>query len=449
MSDQRDDSLQEDEAPPPGGTPGAVPLLRGGMDRVRVLLSTRRYADAERELRRQLGANPDDAALHMLLSLSLGSQDKHVEATEEAQRAIALDPLEPGAYHALAAALLQRHRFDEALSANSEALRLDPYNADYHGLKAAALLEKRDWSGGLAAADAGLACDPEDDTCRNLRAMALRQLGRRREAQATMLDQLRKSPDNALTHANQGWGCLHGGDHAKALEHFREALRLDPDMNYAREGILEALKARNVVYRLLLKWKLWMGTLSGRAQWGVIIGLYLCYRATVSMARTMPGLRPLLVPIIALYAGFVLLTWAGDPIFDSLLRINRFGRLSLTAPRRRASNLFLAGLALLPVGGVLAYVTGDWEWLLPAGGLALVALAGTRVFVVEHGWPRWVLTAALAVEAILILLGWLPVGERDPAVDTPFREAMATLAIFGLLAIWILVNVVSGVRPKR
>jgi len=64
--------------------------------------------------------------------------------------------------------------------------------------------------------------------------MALVKLGRREAAAATIGAALAKDPQNAHTHANQGWALLHHGDHARRLEHFREALRLDPELDWAR-----------------------------------------------------------------------------------------------------------------------------------------------------------------------------------------------------------------------
>ena len=57
------------------------------------------------------------------------------------------------------------------------------------------------------------------------------------------MEALGRNPENAHTNANQGWSLLHGGQPGKALEHFREALRLDPDLEFARAGMVEALKA--------------------------------------------------------------------------------------------------------------------------------------------------------------------------------------------------------------
>ncbi len=52
---------------------------------------------------------------------------------------------------------------------------------------------------------------PEHAGCLNLRAMALVQLGRKDEASRTLGSALADDPENALTHANQGWALLHRG----------------------------------------------------------------------------------------------------------------------------------------------------------------------------------------------------------------------------------------------
>jgi Tfp pilus assembly protein PilF len=56
--------------------------------------------------------------------------------------------------------------------------------------------------------------------CTNLRAMALVKLGRNDDATRRSDDALQEDPENALTHANQGWALLYARDHRRALEHF-------------------------------------------------------------------------------------------------------------------------------------------------------------------------------------------------------------------------------------
>jgi len=111
------------------------------------------------------------------------------------------------------------------------------------------------------------ALDPEHAGCLNLRAMAEVKLGRKAQAAATIEAALARDPENAGTHANRGWTYLEESDPGRALEHFREALRLDPENEWAREGMVEALKARHGVYRLVLRCFLWMQKLGESARW--------------------------------------------------------------------------------------------------------------------------------------------------------------------------------------
>ena len=147
------------------------------------------------------------------------------------------------------------------------------------------------------AAERGLAIDPEHNVCTNLRAMALVQLGRKDEAAETLGSALANDPENALTHANQGWALLHQGDHQRALEHFREALRIDPELEWAQAGIVEALKAQYLIYRLMLRFFLWMGRQSQTWPSGSSSSaLSSAARFWPSIARANPGAAALLCP---------------------------------------------------------------------------------------------------------------------------------------------------------
>lgn len=64
--------------------------------------------------------------------------------------------------------------------------------------------------------------------------MALTQLGHKDEAASSLETALFRDPENAWTHANRGWQQLQHGDREQGMDHFREALRLDPTMDWAR-----------------------------------------------------------------------------------------------------------------------------------------------------------------------------------------------------------------------
>ena len=217
-------------------------------------------------------------------------------------------------------------------------------------------------------AEQGLQHDAEHVGCNNARAMALTRLGRTAEAGQTLASALEREPENAWSHANLGWASLHEGDSKKALEHFREALRLDPTEDYAKAGLVEALQARNPIYGLMLRYFLFMSRLSGRAQWTFIIGAYLINRMLRGLARSNPQWAPWIMPVLVAYIAFVVLTWISQPLFNLLLRLNRYGRHALSDDQRRGANLvgilfFLALVCLLA-----------WLWGGAAAGLAFFGL---------------------------------------------------------------------------
>ncbi|ATC63773.1 hypothetical protein CMV30_07300 [Nibricoccus aquaticus] len=317
------------------------------IERAQLLLQQSRAADAERELMLALSEDPDSARGHAYLALSRVDQRKDAEALSAAERAVALAPDDPFMHRILAVVLHRLEREKAALAEIQEAIRLDPDDEGHFAVLASIQLGLRDWTAALEAAEQGLAINPEDVQCANLRSMALVRLGRKEEAMRTVDFALERAPENAWSHANQGWNCLHRNDPKKAQDHFREALRLEPDFEYARQGMLEALKARNPVYRGMLAYFLWMGRLSTKLQWAFVIGTMFGVRAVRTVAEQQPSLGVVLWPVVILFYAFIYLSWVAGPMFNLLLRFDGFGRLVLSRDERNATNWFGACVVIL------------------------------------------------------------------------------------------------------
>jgi len=378
--------------------------MEAHLARALVLLEQSRLDLAEKELRLALASDPDNALIHAYLARCLAERDELDEALASAKLAVHLDPVLPFAHLVLAQVLLKRNRFDEAEGAAREALRLEPDQPHYHAWLGWVLIDQRRWDEALAEADKGLELDAEDLDCRNLRAVALRQLGRNEEAAATMADTLAQDPENAFSHANLGWNYLHQHQPDKALEHFREALRIDPTLDFARAGLVEALKGRYLLYGLMLRYFLWMTRLSAQVQWAVIVGGVLGYNLLRTLAEKNPALKPWVTPVLVFYIAFVVLSWIAMPVFNLLLRFNRFGRHALSDDQRRASTW--VGLMLVPALGSLVtwLITGnDFAFIgMLYFGLLLLPVAG--VFACEPGWPRkWMIVYTLALAILPVL----------------------------------------------
>jgi tetratricopeptide (TPR) repeat protein len=324
------------------------PLLQ----RALVLNQQGRHDLAEKELRQHLASEPNDGFAHGLLAISCLEQERLKEAEQSAREAIGNAPDFAFTHYALARVLSSRNREDEAVTAIQEAIRLEPTDADYHGTMAGIEFDRRNWPAALAAAETGLQFDPEHVACNNLRAMALVKLGRKAEAGATIERTLARDPDDAFSHANQGWTLLEQGQRKPAMEHFRESLRLDPNNSWAQAGLVEAIKAGNPVYAIMLKYFLWTQKLSDRARWGILLGGYFGSRLLAGLSASNPEWSPWIMPLRALYIGFALLTWLAHPFFNLLLFLHPFGRHALNKDQR--SQATWVGLCLALALGSLA-----------------------------------------------------------------------------------------------
>src|SRR5262245_15311240 len=378
--------------------------MNPNLQRALLLFEQSRHELAEDQLRQALASEPDDPHAHALLALCLAQRKKFEEATTEARQAIHLAPDFDFAHYAHASVLHDRNQLDAAQRAIEEALRLAPEDADYWALLSQIRIDQRKWSEALEAAESGLQFVPDHVACTNLRAIALVKLGRKAEAGATIGAALARNPDNAVTHANQGWTLLEQNQSAKALEHFRESLRLDPTNDWARAGIVEALKARNIIYGAMLRYFLWMSSLPGGVQWAVILGGYFLNQMLGNAAKSNPALAPWILPIRIIYLTMALLTWTADPLFNLLLRVNRFGRLALSDEQRTASTWFGATVLFTMVSLGLCLVFGFKNVLILSAlvfGFLTVPVAG--MFKASEGWPRTLLfcyTAGLALVGI-------------------------------------------------
>jgi tetratricopeptide (TPR) repeat protein len=409
-----------------------------------LLYQQSRFDLAEQEFRRVLGENPNDPAAHAFLGLCLEHQEKLDEAQREVEEAIALAPAWAFVHSCRSQVMENRRRFAEAEKSAREAVRLEPLDADYWARLAAVLFRQEKWQDAYDAALQGLEHDPENGGCTHLRTMALTKLGRQAEAVASVDAALRRDPDDALSHTNKGWALLHQGKPREALEHFREALRIDPMSDYAKAGIVEALKARNPIYRWILAYFLWMARLSNGARWGVVLAGYFGARFLRTLAKSNPAWAAWIMPIIVVYIVFVLMTWFAYPFFNLLLRFNKFGWYALSRDQRAASNWFGGCLAVF-VGALLVMFIWDVPAALIAAGVAVgLALPLVTLYSCDVGWPRQAMTAFAGAMAVV---GLAAIGMS--AVDHPSASVPITLFLFGFIATPWLANYLVSQTATR
>jgi tetratricopeptide (TPR) repeat protein len=376
--------------------------------RAHLLMAHSRYDQAIGELQQHLAEDPNNPAVHAQLALCLCELKKYKEATAEAQLAIHLGPDRSYPHYALSEIFYARNRLKEAQGAVNEAIRIDPEDVRHWAMLSRIHYAASRWQPALEAAEAGLAIDPEDVACTNLRGMCLVKLGRKAEAGATIDAALARNPEIALTHANQGWTLLQQRQPQKAMEHFREALRIDPELEWARLGIVEAMKARHGIYRWMLMWFFWMSRLPPRVQWGVVIGGYFGVQYLWSIEKTHSEWSVWILPVCVAYVIFALMSWIADPLFNLLLRLNRFGRLALSREQVSASNLLGLSLAAAIVMLGWAIVSDRGDVYFAAFVFGILCIPVSAIYRCRSGRPRKLMALFTIALAAIGMIGFMP-----------------------------------------
>jgi tetratricopeptide (TPR) repeat protein len=408
-------------------------MTEHSLSKVGILIQQKKYEAAEKILRQLLAQEPTNIqylALLAELNLQQGRIDKAESIVEDA---IGLSPDTAHLYFIKSRIEIQKDQYDDAEKSVQQSIELDPYTADYFAWLANIKLARKQYEESLSLANQALEIDPEDLLALNVRSTVLIKLNRKEESFQTIEGALRQDPNNACTHANYGWGLLEKGDHKKALKHFKEALKNNPNYDYAQRGMMEALKAKYLVYRLFLRYAFWIGNLSAKYQWGVILGLYFGTRALNELSRSNAALQPYLLPlIIALYL-FAFSTWVIRPLSNLFLRFNQYGKLLLDRKEKMSSNFVAVSLAVCLSGLALYMFLGDIRYLFVAAyGFAMMVPLGMMFTPAKYN-AFMIYTIAMAVTG----LGALGAAfSGDPALF----DNLAAVFMLGFVAFQFIAN---------
>jgi hypothetical protein len=236
-------------------------------------------------------------------------------------------------------------------------------------------------------------------------------MGRNDAAAEAAREALRIAPESATAHAARGLQLLHAGDREGAQAEYREALRLDPQSNWARLGLIEALKARNPVYRRVLRGLLLLQRSAGRAvtdgarfNWApLIIALFLV--GLFQGISNSPALRPLFIAGLVLVYAAIVVAWAARPLFNGVLLLTADGRHLLTPEERREGTLVAACLATAATMGVLWALTDGRAFALAGVSMTVVSYLVVAATVCTRPWRRWLLWVLGSTSVGVMLAG--------------------------------------------
>lgn len=325
------------------------------LERANLLLAQGRPKDAEKQLADALRSEPENDYALALLARCKFDQKQYQDGIEVIQRAIRIMPHEGYYFYLLAYGYYQLDTNASALRYLQRAVELSPWTAEFFGLWGLVLLEEKDFEQALQKANEGLAIDPENITCLNVRSTALNKLKRVDDAIETMQDALEMDPENAYTHTTVGWNLLEKGRHKEAAGHFREALRLHPNMEGAREGLKQALKSKIPPYKWLLQYSFWINNKGKSARWAIPLGIYFGVQVISRVSKSGgEGWYNVGLAVGALYILFVITSWVINPLANFFLLFHKDGKYALSS--REKTNAL--GLIAALVAGIVLVLAG-------------------------------------------------------------------------------------------
>jgi len=300
------------------------------LERAKVLLEQGRNKEAIQQLQQVLQQDPQNDFALSLIGRCLYNQKKYDEGMTFIKQAITIRADEDYYFYLLAFGHYYKDQNIVAQSMLNKAIELNPYAADYFGLSALIHLEEVELKTALKKANEGLAIDPENITCLNARATAQNKLKQTDAAIETMRTALEQNPENEFTHSTVGWNFLEKGKHKDAAHHFREALRIHPNLENAQSGLKQALKSRIPPYRWLLQYSFWISNKGKNLQWILPFALFVVVRVVIAILGKESNFSMAVIILMAVYLLFVVTSWVINPVANFTLLFHNDGRYALT-----------------------------------------------------------------------------------------------------------------------
>lgn len=339
------------------------------ISRIEILVEQQRWQEAADLTQQIIGQESENSILWFYLAESKLQLDSLEEAETAIKKALSIEP--NNAYYNLnyARVLMDKGELDKAKVVLDDVISTTPNISNAWALKAHIQLVKKQFEQSLETADMALAFDPENTLAINTRSSALAKLNRTEDSFLTIEKALHDDPNNAFTHANYGWILLEKGERKKALEHFQQALTIDPTDLNAQQGMKEALKAKYPVYNLFMKYSFFMEKLTSKNQWAVIIGYIIVVRIIRIIGLNKPSLEPITTPLIYVLALVAFSTWVIAPLTNLFFRLNKFGNHLLDKNEKRNANL-VAIAALGFVTGLVGLLVFHQEPFFMLGAIS-------------------------------------------------------------------------------
>jgi len=306
------------------------PSYLAKLQRANLLAQQGRSAEAEKYFQEAIAEQPSIAIAYGNLAYCYAHWPGHdPKALETIDRAISLNPNHSPFFAIRAWALGNLNRHQDALYAAHQSLTLDSTNILALNARTRAYLNLNDWKLAEEHARETLRVYPNNTNAANFLALALSQQAKIRESKTVTAELLAQNPEDSALQTHAGYQALQASDHLRANRHFLEALRLAPNNDYARRGLLRSINARVWVcrrYYQFIAW-LWQHRIVMRSLYGFAICM-LIWLITFQWRGKITG-ENLQWSFIGVAFSWVILGFGGS--FSNLfLLLDPYARYSLT-----------------------------------------------------------------------------------------------------------------------
>ena len=298
---------------------------------------------------------PDDARPVMMAARCQYSLKQFKKGLALAEEALGMDPnsVKSLQVYALCSTHLKKER--QAREALDKALAIDPEDGFTHYYMAWFMAAQGHWPIALTAIENALYFEPDDATFLAMRSKALTILGKKAEAKDASIEALRNDPEDPRALAQHGLVLRQEGDVVGAMRSYREALRNNPNDQVAREGLLQSVRSRFILYRWMLSFELQLNRLNPQVRSAFTILPYFALRAIATMSKDMePHVAIILAIVGGLYVLLLFAAWFGPVFLDAIAAVDPELNLILTRPQRIWATAllwtFIVGFCSLIIG---------------------------------------------------------------------------------------------------
>ncbi|MDB4468037.1 tetratricopeptide repeat protein [Verrucomicrobiales bacterium] len=398
-----------------------------------------RTEDALSAYRAALAIDPKNAdLLRRFAHCQMRSEKEAEHALGTIDQAVALVPNDPYNHVVRSLVLADQRKPKLAVAAAEEAIALEPELSIGHTALANAYLKRQSWHAAEVSAKKALSLDPDEEMSANILAHALFCQGKQVENQVHISGLLHQDPEDPYTHYVAGLAALQAEKYQKAEEHFLEALRLNPNFDAAREGLLNTFRARSFVYRSYLRYAFFMTRLTSGQRYGLIIGLLLAVQLLKGAFRNVsPGIS---TGIGVVYMLFVLWTFVARSVGSLIVLGDHKARRALRFMERLDAVVVGGGVVVGLVLLLAGFVLGQSPLIALGGGCICMAVPVVMALTNEHPKGKFLygllgLINVIALSAMVVGLVVPGLDLMDSARTAGFLTLIVTtwLAVFGVL----------------